>query len=211
MKKKSALFYIFITISLSLFAAPPPGGAPNGGKGPGGGNPGGNGISSGRPNAPSGKPNAPSGRPNAPSGGGRPDSHNSRPAPPPQGGSMGNAIPSKNPPSQVMNYRGMRTAAVSAPLKVLNTSVSTGKDNNLQLEIKFNQTVNPLSITRKSILINEEPAANSVKITFNKKGDLMILSFAADSISRSELENFSVKLLSVETYDGKYIKELEIK
>ncbi|MDY2839375.1 MAG: hypothetical protein SOT46_03270 [Treponema sp.] len=197
MKKKSALFYIFITISLSLFAAPPPGGAPNGGKGPGGGNPGGNGI--------------PSGRPNSPSGGGRPDSHNSRPAPPPQSGSMGNAIPSKNPPSQVMNYRGMRTAAVSAPLKVLNTSVSTGKDNNLQLEIKFNQTVNPLSITRKSILINEEPAANSVKITFNKKGDLMILSFDADSISRSELENFSVKLLSVETYDGKYIKELEIK
>lgn len=204
MKKKSALFYIFITISLSLFAAPPPGGAPNGGKGPGGGNPGGNGISSGRPNAPSG-------RPNSPSGGGRPDSHNSRPAPPPQGGSMGNTIPSKNPPSQVMNYRGMRTAAVSAPLKVLNTSVSTGKDNNLQLEIKFNQTVNPLSITRKSILINEEPAANSVKITFNKKGDLMILSFDVDSISRSELENFSVKLLSVETYDGKYIKELEIK
>lgn len=192
MRRTKIFFFILFFSSISVFAAP---GGPGG---PGGGGPSG-GI--GNPGSPGSRP----GQERGPSPGAVP------PPPAPNSRTGGTSEPSKNPPSQIMNYRGMRTVAVREPLKVLDTRILDSKNNKVQMEIKFNQSVNPLSIEKSSIILNDSPVTNAAKIAFNQKGDMLTLTLPAELVNKSEIESAKLKLLNVQTYDGKFVKELEIK
>ncbi len=96
----------------------------------------------------------------------------------------------------IMNYRGIRTYSVQFPLKVRNVKCSRVDENTIVIEIAFNQSIDPRSIKKASILIDGEEIEKSPRFFFNKKGDTVKfeLAFCKDE--------FELKMQGICSFDG---------
>ena len=194
-KKITAIIFTILTFSFLLSAQP--GGSSAGGPG---------GHSSSGPGGGPGAHGGPAG-PSAPSdpGGKAPPSGKG----PLQPRSVQPSSTSSSSPA-IINYRGERKVASDFPLEVLCTSL-TKKNNDYNLAVHFNQPVAPEKITSESVFFNGKNMGSSVIIKFNRKSDSVTLSWSQALYSDDEINDISILLKNVQTFDGKFIEELKVK
>lgn len=128
-------------------------------------------------------------------------------SPPSAGGahSAGHSAPVNLPEGKIMNYRGTRTAASQKEFSLQSIKSNLSDDAMLTLEIRFNQSVNPLSFKDESIILNGENICNETKLSFNKKGDTLKISVPFEN------KSFSLLVQNVESFGGKKINPVELK
>lgn len=100
----------------------------------------------------------------------------------------------------IVYYRGNRVLAENSEFTLQNVKSERLNSNEVTLEITFNQTVNPLTFTTDSILVDGEAISSKTKFSFNKKGDTIKLAVPAQN------EDFSLTIKDVESYDGTVIE-----
>ncbi len=218
MKLKQGLILIFFILTISLsFAAPGGGGGGHGG-GPSGGGRGGPGPSSsssrqsfskpGSSSSPSfsapARPSSPS-RPGPSNNSASPSARNSdRPLSPPseQGSSSEKSSPVSD--QEIFYYRGSRVVAAEENFTVQSIKSEKTSGKEINVEITFNQDVNPLTFNENSILIDGQALPAATKFAFNKKGDTMRVSVPLQK------DNFSLKIQNIESYDGTIIEPIEM-
>ena len=114
------------------------------------------------------------------------------------------APPSPKNPDSMMYYRGMRTAQQDIPLSITQTKASRVSFDKVELEIIFNQSINPRSVKNTCITINGEELPKSTKFAFNKKGDT--IKFEAEVQS-----NFcELALQKIRSFDGRLISPVKL-
>lgn len=195
-KKITAAVFSILCFSFLIFAQP--GGASGGHGGPGGG--------------PGGGPSGPGGPANP---GGKAPAPGSHPAPHPfvEPGSSGSTASSGSGSSSspaIINYRGERKVASDFPLEVLCTSL-TKNNNNYNLAVHFNQSIASEKITSESVFFNGKNIGSSVIIKFNRKSDSVTIIWSQSLYSQEEIDELSIQLKNVQTFDGKFIEELKVK
>ncbi len=208
-KKIILIFAVLSVFSASIFSQPGgghgPGGGPSAGLGTG---PGASGL--GGRGSPSSSHSAP------PSVNGLPPSHKSSTPPAAIPDFKGSGSGSRQSSSasgsayQVINFSGMRKYSVPEALEVSATEILTHK-NGINFVIHFNQSVDAANLNVNSIFINGKNPESDVKIKFNRRADSVTLLMGDGSISEDELKNASVIINDVQTFDGKYVKELIVK
>lgn len=117
----------------------------------------------------------------------------------------GHSAPSNLPDYEIMNYRGTRTAANKKDFSLQSIKSNLSDDDMLTLEIRFNQSVNPLSFKDESIILDGENICNEAKLVFNKKGDTLKISVPFEN------KSFSLLVQNVESFGGKKINPVELK
>lgn len=215
MKKSTVLFFIFTLLSLSAFAAP--GGA--GGNNNGGGNRGG----SNNRTAPSRSPrNTPR---NGSSSQMRSESLKSDSQSPSmnanQNQSAGTGTEQKSTGTEAssatssesqqmtmddfINYRGNRTLIPNDAFLLEEIRTERVDSLNVTLEISFNQSINPRSLSCSSIKINGETLSDKTAFAFNKKGDTVKLTIPVQK------NNFTLEITDVQSFDGTVLAPIEIR
>ena len=107
-------------------------------------------------------------------------------------------------PENIMNYRGTRTYSEDLPLKITQTKSIRKEDNMVSIIIIFNQNINPRSLHRDSILINNMPIPMGARFAFNKRGDtIKILIPLQDS-------SFKLKVQNISSFNGSLLEAVEI-
>ena len=81
-----------------------------------------------------------------------------------------------------------------------------------QIDIAFNQCINPLSIENNSILINGNPLPENAEIVFNRSGDTLSIKLSKDKLLNvSEnvdgKEKIKIEVFNIQSFDGKISKE----
>ncbi len=111
------------------------------------------------------------------------------------------------------NYRGIRRNISDYPIEIIVADLRTpenkrNKSGELELYVRFNQTIDPKSFSTENILINQEETPYEGKIIFNKNSDSVTLRFDdeedAEQISQVEFKN-------IVSMDGKRCEILVIK
>ena len=113
-------------------------------------------------------------------------------------------------PSDIINYRGQRKLPTDYPLEVLCSSLIK-KNDSYYLTVYFNQSVAPEKITGKSVFFNGKNTESSVIIKFNRKSDSVTIIWSQSLYSEEEINDISIQLKNVQTFDGKFIEELKVK
>ena len=191
--KKTVLILIFSVFSLCVFAAP------SGGAGGGHGSP-----SGGRRPSPEPKRNPPAkkakkGRGSSVSGRSLSENKNSESK---NIEEIDNEKPSE---PEIIYYRGNRMLSENGDFLLENIKTERISDSQVIVEIAFNQSVNPLSFSASSFLLDGSPISESVKLSFNKKGDTIRLTLPVK-------ENFfSLTIQNVEAFDGTELETVEVK
>ncbi len=92
--------------------------------------------------------------------------------------------PSPKDPDNMLYYRGNRTAQEDLPLTVNQVKVSRVGAAQVDVEIVFNQSINPRSVKTHRITIDGSELPQNVSIWFNKKGDTVkfMLALEKDSL-----------------------------
>ncbi len=130
------------------------------------------------------------------------DREKSEMPPPPQG-----VMPPPPPPPKdfenIKNYRGNRTYSEQIPLMI--NSVKAVRENEIfvNVEIVFNQNINPRSVKTNSILINNAPLPMETRFSFNKRGDTLRAMIPVKS------DTFKFKVQGVSSFEGKCIDPVE--
>ncbi len=102
-----------------------------------------------------------------------------------------------------MHYRGNRVSPENLPLEINLVKCIRLDENVVELQIIFNQCINPRSFRHNSIIINGSPLPKSVRFTFNRRGDtIKVILFQRQN-------SFKLKISDVESFDGKTIEEAE--
>ena len=129
----------------------------------------------------------------------------------PSGGAGGHGgSGSSSSQSQIINYRGERKLCSSDPLEIIETAIDK-KNNTVRLNILFNQAVDSAKICNDSVFFNGEKVDTNVIIKFNRKSDSVTIIWPLAFYSEEEIQKSSVKLVNVQTFDGKIIEELNVK
>ena len=103
----------------------------------------------------------------------------------------------------VMHYRGNRVYAENLPFEISCIRCRRLDENLLALHIVFNQSINPRSISRESILVNGMPLPDDIRFAFNRKGDtIKIIIFQRE-------KSFKLKIQNVTSFDGKEFEATE--
>lgn len=110
--------------------------------------------------------------------------------------------PEKNP-ENIMNYRGSRTYAEDLPLKITQTKCFC-KDDMVSLIIIFNQNINPRSLHRDSILINNMPIPLGSRFAFSKRGNTIRILLPKQETS------FKLKVQNISSFNGSLLEPVEI-
>ena len=105
--------------------------------------------------------------------------------------------------SEIINYRGTRTLLTNGDFSLQSVKSEPVSDSKSNLEITFNQSVNPRTFTENSILI-DGAAISPKKFTFNKKGDTIKIEVP------SENKAFNLTIQNVESFDGTKIEPIQI-
>ena len=181
--KKNFLIIIFSILATLAFALP--------GGGPGGGGGGGR----------------PSGGGRSPSGGGSRSSSHSRSLKDDYSSKKTSTESNKteSSSSEVMKYRGNRVLSDGTSFNLQSIKTERNNDSEVTLEITFTESVNPLSVSKNSVVIDGDSISSETKFSFNKKGDTIRLSVPVKN------ERFSLKIQNVESFDGKTIETFEMK
>lgn len=105
---------------------------------------------------------------------------------------------------EMMNYRGNRIVSEGAEFLLQNIKSERVNSSEVSLEITFNQSVNPLSFSEDSILIDGIAIPPKTKFSFNKKGDTIRMYVPSKS------EKMNVLVQNVESFDGTVISPVLI-
>lgn len=113
------------------------------------------------------------------------------------------ARPPKDP-ENIVNYRGNRTYDEDLPLKITQTKCISKDDNMMIIIIIFNQSINPRSMHRDSILMNNMPVPMGVRFAFNKRGDTIRIFLPLQDSS------FKLKVQNISSFNGSMLEPVEI-
>ncbi len=91
--------------------------------------------------------------------------------------------PSPKDPDNMLYYRGNRTAQEDLPLTVNQVKVNRVGVDQVDVEIVFNQSINPRSVKTHRITIDGSELPQNVSIWFNKKGDTVKFMLASEKDS----------------------------
>ncbi len=91
--------------------------------------------------------------------------------------------PSPKDPDNMLYYRGNRTAQEDLPLTVNQVKVSRVGAAQVDVEIVFNQSINPRSVKHYRITIDGNEVPQNVSFWFNKKGDTVKFMLASEKDS----------------------------
>lgn len=118
--------------------------------------------------------------------------------------SMG--IPSSNEKilPEMINYRGNRILSEGGEFVLQNVRSERTNNNEVTLEISFNQSVNPLTFSVDSILIDGAAISSKTKFSFNKKGDTIRIAVP------NKGEKMNLMIQNVESFDGTVIAPVQI-
>lgn len=86
----------------------------------------------------------------------------------------------------------------------INKIVTSSVNNGTQIDIFFEESINPKTLSSSSVLINGENLNPNTKFTFNREGNQV--RFIIDSKS-----NFTIQLINVRTNTGKTVTNETIK
>lgn len=98
--------------------------------------------------------------------------------------------------SQVEGYRGQRKTVDNVQCKVSGVEYSGASGT---LDIYFTSAVDPRSVNGTTIYVDNSPAGNSIKVTFNRDGT------QARVIIKKALP-FTLKISGVKSYDGDLVQ-----
>lgn len=91
--------------------------------------------------------------------------------------------PSPKDPDNMLYYRGNRTAQEDLPLTLNQVKVSRAGAAQVDVEIVFNQSINPRSVKHSRITIDGNEVPQNVSFWFNKKGDTVKFMLASEKDS----------------------------
>ena len=116
-------------------------------------------------------------------------------------------LPPPLPPKDsehIFYYRGSRAYAEELPLTIYQINCERIDENLISLELVFNQSINPRSVHRDSLLIDRNNLPEGIRFSFNKKGDRLkaIIPVSANS--------FGLTVQNVRAFDGTMIEPVEI-
>ena len=104
----------------------------------------------------------------------------------------------------IFYYRGNRTYSENLPLEVYEINCYRVDENTVSLELVFNQSINPRSVKYDSLLIDSNTLPDSIRFSFNRKGDRIKIIVPVSSSS------FEVKVQNVCAFDGTMIEPVEM-
>lgn len=104
--------------------------------------------------------------------------------------------PSPKDPDNMLYYRGNRTAQEDLPLTVNQVKVSRVGVDQVDVEIVFNQSINPRSVKTHRITIDGSELPQNVSIWFNKKGDTVKFMLA------SEKDSLELGIKGIRAFNG---------
>lgn len=102
----------------------------------------------------------------------------------------------------IINYRGNRVLSSSDSFLIENVKAESTSKYSLNIEIRFNQSINPLSISSDSILVNGEKISDKSKFSFSKKGDTIRV-----AVPKTK-DSYSILVQNVESFDGIKLKPI---
>lgn len=105
--------------------------------------------------------------------------------------------------SDIMHYRGIRVSPENLPFEITQIKCHRFDDKVIVIHIVFNQSINPRSILRDSILLNGKPFHENVRFAFNRKGDTIKL------IVVQKENSFKLKVQNLSSFDGKELETTE--
>lgn len=126
---------------------------------------------------------------------GRPG-HPEHPMPPKPG--------TRPPKNSVINYRGTRMPAVNDFFFVKTAKYSRLNENFVEMEVAFNQSINPKSVKPNLIIIDGAELPEDTKFSFNKKGDTVRFSLPVG------LPLGKLKVMGLLSYTGTLVMPAEI-
>lgn len=109
--------------------------------------------------------------------------------------------------SEILYYRGSRILSTNDEFLLQNVKTQRLNPDEINLELTFNQSINPLTFSTDSILLNGESISTNTKFAFNKKGDTIRIAVPVKK------ENFNLTITALKSYDGTPLEpiSLEIK
>lgn len=104
--------------------------------------------------------------------------------------------PSPKDPDNMLYYRGNRTAQEDLPLTVNQVKVSRVGAAQVDVEIVFNQSINPRSVKTHRITIDGSELPQNISFWFNKKGDTVKFMLA------SEKDSLELGIKGIRAFNG---------
>jgi len=122
-------------------------------------------------------------------------------------GTVDEEFPPPEPPKRmenIMHYRGQRMYLDPAPLQIWQARCFHIDEKTLIIEILFNQTINPRTIGRESILVGGEVLPEGTRFSFNKKGDTIRIVYI------SENDDITLSVQNIFSFNGKAVEPVEM-
>ncbi len=140
------------------------------------------------------------------------------PQPPKEGETVPPPPPRPDNPEPPMrkdfyNYRGIRRNISDYPIEIIVADLRApenkrNKSGELELYVRFNQSIDPKSFNTENILINQEETPYEGKVIFNKNSDSVTLRFDDEQ----DIQQISqVEFKNIVSMDGKRCEILVIK
>ena len=99
--------------------------------------------------------------------------------------------------NDIINYRGNRKVVSNSAISLTSYSFNNTEER-IEIELNFNQSVNPKSITKDNILIDGEKITQKCKISFNKNSDSVKIFIDGKSLADVK----EIEMLNVASIDG---------
>jgi len=107
-------------------------------------------------------------------------------------------------PKATVNYRGNRMSfEEDCNFQLTSSSISKLNNNKIQLDLEFNKEIDPRSVDKDSILINEKKVKNQIMFSRNGKTMRVIISDFNEEID-------SIKIKNVYSFDEIKLNEITI-
>lgn len=112
----------------------------------------------------------------------------------------------------MMHYRGMRMLSSRTEFYVTEIEFEEKDDIKIKLKVKFNTQINPRTVKRSDILLNEKSIPQNAKISFSKKGNKLEIEFPLfllDSYNSPNLPNgfFTLSLGDIKSFNNVPLQE----
>ena len=112
--------------------------------------------------------------------------------------------PARENPPEILYYRGTRILYEDNVFLLQDVKTERVNSDEMNLELTFNQSINPLSFSTDSILLDGESIFAKTKFAFNKKGDTIRIAVPARS------ENFNLTITALKSFDGTPLEPVSI-
>ena len=133
-----------------------------------------------------------------------PDFYRPEAAPPEKIFDAGKNEPSRENTPEILYYRGSRILYENDAFLLQDVKTKRVNSDEMNLELTFNQSINPLSFSTDSILLDGESIPAKTKFAFNKKGDTIRIAVPARS------ENFNLTITALKSFDGTPLEPVSI-